>query len=201
MFGLPEKSVLNKQLPKKAIYSKFNLNTAQKERFDADITRIVIINEISARSTNIPEGETVSVFYVVHLALKHLAYDVKNIELITKLIPQKMLLVLEYENKACLAVWRTQLITSEWKNTGEISVPISGLNLDTVWDNIIMQIGEITLSDGNNLDEQITVNAERVKLMKQIAKLEKQARAEKQPKKKYELVQQIKILNKQLEEL
>lgn len=201
MFGLPEKSVLNKQLPKKAIYSKFNLNTAQKERFDADITRIVIINEISARSTNISEGETVSVFYVVHLALKHLAYDVKNIELITKLIPQKMLLVLEYENKACLAVWRTQLITSEWKNTGEISVPISGLNLDTVWDNIIMQIGEITLSDGNNLDEQITVNAEREKLMKQIAKLEKQARAEKQPKKKYELVQQIKILNKQLEEL
>ena len=198
MFGLPDKTSLKKQLPKTAIYRKFNLNNSQKEQFDADISRITIINEISPRSVNIEAGKEVSAFFVVHLLLKKLNFDSKNIELITKLIDQNMLLVLEYENKACLAVWRTKLITSEWKNINEITVPVSELNLDAVWDNIIMQIGNIKISDGNTLDEQIKVDSEREKILKQIAKLEKQARAEKQPKKKYELVNRIKELNKEI---
>ena len=61
-----------------------------------------------------------------------------------------------------------------------------------------MQIGDIKVSDGNTLDEQITIDSEREKILKQIAKLEKQARAEKQPKKKYELVSRIKDLNKEI---
>ncbi len=50
MLGLPKATELNKQLPKKAIYTKFNMNTAAKDRFDADISRIVIVNEISPQT-------------------------------------------------------------------------------------------------------------------------------------------------------
>ena len=198
MFGLPEKTELNKQLPKKAIYTKFSMNNAQKEKFDADISRIVIVNEISPSTVNIAAGKEVSSFYVLLLSLKRTDYDTKTIELITKLIPQKMLLVLEYEGKACLAVWRTKLIRTEWQPLDSISIDISGLDLDAVWDNAIMQIGGITVAEGNTLDEQITVNAERDKLLKEIEMLEKKARKETQPKKKYELVQQINYLKKQL---
>ena len=49
-------------------------------------------------------------------------------------------------------------------------------------------------------DRQIVVSAQREKLLKEINKLEKQARAERQPKKKFELVQQIKQLRQRLEE-
>lgn len=49
-------------------------------------------------------------------------------------------------------------------------------------------VNEISLERINNADEQ------RAKLQKEIARLEKQARAEKQPKKKFELVQEIKRL-------
>ena len=45
----------------------------------------------------------------------------------------------------------------------------------------------------------IAADERRQKIEKEIAKLEKQARAEKQPKKKFELVQQIKKLKKELE--
>ena len=48
--------------------------------------------------------------------------------------------------------------------------------------------------NGNTLDEQIAADERRQKIEKEIAKLEKQARAEKQPKKKFELVQRIKKL-------
>ncbi len=198
MFGLPEKTELNKQLPKKAIYTKFSMNNAQKEKFEADISRIVIVNEISPATVNIAAGKDVSSFYVLLLSLKRTDYDTKTIELITKLIPQKMLLVLEYEGKACLAVWRTKLIRTDWQPLDSISIDISGLDIDAVWDNAIMQIGGITVAKGNTLDEQIAANTEREKLLKEIEILEKKARKESQPKKKYELVQQINYLKKQL---
>lgn len=49
------------------------------------------------------------------------------------------------------------------------------------------------------LDENLTLHTEQENLKKQIEKLEKQTRAEKQPKKKFELVQRIRTLQKQLD--
>ena len=40
MLGLPKTTEMSKQLPKKAIYTKFQMNTAAKEKIDADISRI-----------------------------------------------------------------------------------------------------------------------------------------------------------------
>ena len=72
------------------------------------------------------------------------------------------------------------------------------MNLDKVWENIVVDIGGVSIADGNSLDEQIAADERRQKVEKEIAKLEKQARAEKQPKKKFELVQQIKKLKDEL---
>lgn len=47
MLGLPKTTEMSKQLPKKAIYTKFQMNTVAKEKIDADISRITIVNEIS----------------------------------------------------------------------------------------------------------------------------------------------------------
>lgn len=55
------------------------------------------------------------------------------------------------------------------------------------------------IADCNTLDEQIAADERRQKIEKEIAKLEKQAPAEKQPKKKFELVQRIKKLKEKLE--
>ena len=37
MLGLPKSTEMSKQLPKKAVYAKFQMNTAAKEKIDADI--------------------------------------------------------------------------------------------------------------------------------------------------------------------
>ena len=71
----------------------------------------------------------------------------------------------------------------------------------TEFEIIVVAVGSIDIDQGNTLDEQIEVNEKRQKLEKQIAKLEKQAWAEKQPKKKFELASQAKALTKQLAEL
>lgn len=52
--------------------------------------------------------------------------------------------------------------------------------------------GGINDNNADSLGEQIADKERREKLEKEIAKLEKLARVEKQPKKKFELVQRIK---------
>lgn len=73
------------------------------------------------------------------------------------------------------------------------------MTLDKVWENIVVDIGGVSIADGNTLDEQIAADERQQKIEKEIAKLEKQARAEKQPKKKFELVQRIKKLSIEME--
>lgn len=196
MLGLPQNTELNKQLPKNAIYAKFQMNTAAKERIDRDISRIYIVNEVSASKVNLNEGTEVKSFYVVSVILKHKDYDEKNIITLSKLIPQNMVMVLEYENQAKLAVFHTKLMQTEWFEKEKLLLELKGLNLDTVWENIIVQIGGLTVEQGNSLEEQIAIDEQRNKLQKEIARLEKLARAEKQPKKKFELAQEINKLRK-----
>ncbi len=194
MLGLPKNTELNKQLPKKAIYAKFQMNTAARDKIDSDIARIAIVNEVSPTRVNIASGEKVTGFYVLLVTLKKRDFDEKNIITLSKLIPQKMVMVLEYDNQAKLAVFHTKLMQSEWSMRENLTLELKGLNLDTVWENIIVQIGGLTVEQGYSLDEQIIIDEQRNKLQKEIARLEKLARAEKQPKKKFELVQEIKNL-------
>lgn len=198
MLRLPKATELSKQLPKNAIYAKFQMNTAEKAKIDADISRITIVNEVSADKVHIAVGEQVQSFFVLLVALKKKDFDDRMIITLSKLIPQNMLLILECGDEAKLATYHAKLMQTEWKRKEELSIELKGLNMDAVWENIIVQIGGITVEQGNTLDEQIAVDEYRHKIEKEIAKLEKQARAEKQPKKKFELAQQIKKLNDEL---
>ena len=195
MLGLPKTTELNKQLPKNAIYAKFQMNTAEKAKIDADISRITIVNEVSSAKVNIADGEQVKSFFVLLVVLKKKDFDDKTIITISRLIPQNMLLVLECGGEAKLA---TYLMQTEWKRKEDLSIDLKGLNLDAVWENIIVQIGGITVAQGNTLDEQIAADEQRMKIQKEIDRLTKQAKNEKQPKKKFELAQQINKLKQEL---
>ena len=197
MLGLPKTTEMLKQLPKKAIYAKFAMNTAEKDRFDADVSKIMIVNEISPSTTTLEKGAEISSFFVLHVVLKNKEYDEKNISLLSKLVPQNILYILEHEGKCQLAIFYTKLIRNEWKPIDEQFVKLDGLDLDTVWENIVKQIGSIDVQKGNSLEEQIFINQHHDKLKKEIARLEKLARKENQPKKKFELVQQIRKLKEE----
>ena len=201
MYGLPQTTEVRKQLPKKAIYAKFELKPSQRESFDADIARIDIVAVISPSTVPaIAEGKEVKEIYLLTLQMKRKEYDSKNIALLTKLIPQRMVFVLQFEEQTQFAIYHTKLITSAWQLTthNSLLITIKGLNLDTVWENIVTHIGEIEVTDGNTLAEQIVADDAHAKLIKQIELLEKKARAEKQPRKKLELFEKIKVLKKKL---
>ena len=201
MYGLPQTTEVRKQLPKKAIYAKFDLKPSQRESFDADIARIDIVAVISPSTVPaIAEGKEVKEIYLLALQMKRKEYDSKNIVQLTKLIPQRMVFALQFEEQTQFAIYHTKLITSAWQLTTHSSqlIAIKGLNLDAVWENIVTHIGEIEVTDGNTLAEQIVADDAHAKLIKQIELLEKKARAEKQPRKKLELFEKIKVLKKKL---
>ena len=198
MLGLPTQTEVKKQLPKNAIYTKFQLNTAQKEKLDSDIARLVIVNEVLPTTINIEAGKEIKGFFVVYVALKKKEYSESTIIQLSKLIPQNILFVLEFEDSVQLAVYHTKLMHTEWIPKEEPTITLKGFDFDTVWENIIVQIGSIEVKQGNTLDTQIAIDDKKVKLEKEIARLEKQARGEKQPKKKFELVQ---LVNKYKQEL
>ena len=201
MLGLPKSTEIKKVIPKSALLSKFSMNTLAREKFDADVKRITLVGEVSKNTIAINKGENVSSFFVLLVSLKQEKYDEKNIILLSKLIDQNILLILEYENNAKLAIYHTKLMTSDWKPTDEYSITLSGLDLDAVWENIVVQVGKVEIEQGKTLDEQIEKDELRNKLLNEIEKLEKKARSEKQPKKKFELATQVKSLKKQLEDL
>lgn len=199
MLGLPKATEMSKQLPKKAIYAKFQMNTAAKEKIDADISRINIVGEIAPNKVNIPAGDEVKNFFVLLVSLKRKEFDEKTIATLSKLIPQNILFVLEYGGESKLAIFHTKLMQTEWKPTTELNVELQGLNLDKVWENIIKSLELGVWNEELSLDENLALHEKQDKLKKEIAKLEKQARAEKQPKKKFEIVNRIRKLNKELE--
>ena len=199
MYGLPQTTEIRKQLPKKAIYARFDLKPSQRESFDVDIARIDIVSVVS--TSTVPAlnvGTDVKEFYLLAVQLKRKEYDNKNIALLTKLIPQRMVFALRYEEQTQFAIYHTKLISSAWQDTEEATLPLSGLNLDTVWENIVTHIGEIEVTEGNTLAEQIKVEDVRTRLKSQIASLTHKLNKEKQFNRQMEINAEIKSLKKQL---
>ena len=197
MYGLPQSTECKKQLPKKAIFAKFDLKPPQRESFDADIAHIDIVAAVSPLTVPaLAVGEEVKEFYVLAVQMKRKEYDSKNIALLTKLIPQKMVFALHYGDEVQLAIYHTKVIKSVWQLlTPNFSLlTIEGLSLDTVWENIVKSIGQIDVESGSTLTEQIAANDQRAKLLAQIATLERKMASEKQPRRKREYFEQIRTL-------
>jgi len=164
----PSSTIINKTLSKKALFGNYDGSPVTKEKFDADISKIVIAYEVSSLTTPIDKGLEVSSFFVLNVTLKRKNFDEKNIVLISRLINQKLLFFLEYNDKAKLAVYHTKLFQSDWYPKDKLTFELLGSNLDAVWEDIIIQVGNITVKPGITLDEQIKINEECDKLLHQI---------------------------------
>lgn len=199
MLGLPHSTEIAKPLPKKAIFEKFQLNTAQRDRFDSDISRMTLVNVISQSTVPaLQAGEKVAAIYVVDVALKRRDYDPKNIALLSNIIPQKMIFALRDEGKLQLAIYHTKLLCSSWMTEDEAKLTLVGTTLDAVWENCVRTIGDINVEDGKTLNEQIAIDEERAKLQRQREILEKRCRAEKQPHRRYEMHQELMKLKERI---
>ena len=199
MYNLPPQCAINKPLYKKAVFEKFNLKAAERDRFDADISRMTLVARVSL--TTVPaltKGKEIEGFYVLQVALKRKDYDSKNILMLQKLIPQKLIFALQFEEQTQFCIFHARLQQSAWMATDEAVITLQGLSLDDAWNNIVATIGGLDAQAKESIEEQIIQREQQEKLLRQIESLEKQCRTEKQTRKKYELHQQLLKLREKL---
>lgn len=192
MLNLPQSTEVKRPLPKAQLFKRFDWTASQRERFDGLVSRLDFVNWISPRTVPaIAVGNEVNEIFVVEVSLKSRDFDVKAIQLLAKYIPQRIVYLLRYEDEAMLVVYHAKLFTAPWRAVEDIVLPLSGLNLDAVWENIVSSIGDFSVEQNKSLIEQIKVDEERAKLERQIETLEKQMKATKQPRRKRELYSEI----------
>ncbi|MCR5193864.1 MAG: DUF4391 domain-containing protein [Bacteroidales bacterium] len=199
MFGLPVATAINQPLSKKAVYEKFNLKASEREQFDVDISRLVIIHRIDAGTIPaVQSGKEVKSIWILAVLLKRQNYNLKNIEMLFKLIPQRMILDLQFGDETQLAAFDGMMVTSSWQKTEEQQLALKGIDLDSVWNNLIAQVANVVVAEGKDVREQIEENARQEALQKKIEALEKKARAERQTYRKMEMFEEIQKLKKTL---
>lgn len=195
MLGLPKSTECKKALHKKDIFAQFDFSHAERKDFDANFARLHIIHELTPYTVNIPQGERVNGVYVIHITLKHAQYDKKPLQSLAKILPHKVVFLLEYEAKGCMVLYHTALFESAWQAMDTLHIDVQGLDFDAVWENIVQQVGDFTLEEKQgetlSLEAQIAHNAEQEKITREIARLEKKVWAEKQPRKKIALVERL----------
>lgn len=214
MLGFPQTTEFNKRIPKQKFYENIEVSPALKRVFVEQIKLIHWRNKLAESTLNIAPGQAVTEIEVIEIKLTQPQLDEAVLRQIDKEIPYHILFVLSYGNK--VQAWTgykeaaesgkkafkvNKYYHTEWMLEDELILDIEGLNMDAVWDNFIIQVGGVKLEQGNDLSKQIELDDRKVQLAKDIEKLEKQARSENQPNKKFQLAQQVKALKKQLAEL
>lgn len=201
MLGLPQTTEVKKIIPKRALYSKFELNTAEQKEFDAAIRQMTIVNEISLRTIPALQKQEKAVF-VLAVQLKQEGCAERLLQKLCRLIDQRLLLALCYEDKLQLALYfDNRILLNEFMPVAEQKVNLQGTSLNDIWEHLALQVANLTQLAGLTPASVIANAGRRAEAEAQVAALTKKMFAEKQARKKLTLREAINKLKKELEDL
>lgn len=201
MLGLPQTTEVKKIIRKRDLYSKFELNTAEQKEFDAAIRQMTIVNEISLRTIPALQKQEKAVF-VLAVQLKQEGCAEKLLQRLCRLIDQRLLLALCYEDKLQMALYfDNRILLNEFMPVAEQKVNLQGTSLNDIWEHLALQVAKLTPCAGLTPASVIANAGRRAETEAQIAVLTKKMFAEKQARKKLTLREAINKLKKELEDL
>ena len=200
MLGLPKSTEVALPLYKKDILANFEGTSKQKDLFNDDIASLKITNELSTRSLPVEPSKTINGIFIIEVVPKYQEIHQEAIEMIFRLIPQHIVLVLHYNDSIQLVIHQSKTFMTEWMQIG-YTLNIEGLSIDEIWKHIVESIGNFQVTEGRTLEKQIEHDSEIQAILLKIEKLETKKRNTKTPRMKYELHQQIQALTSQLETL
>lgn len=215
LLNFPKSTEFNKRIPKQKFYENIAVTPAMKKAFVEQIRIIYWRNKIATTTLNLAAGEQVTEIEVFEVRLSAPELDESVLRQIDREIPYHILFLLEYEGRYRAVIGYKEAAagktafkvdryySTDWLGEDDLPVHLDGLTLDAVYENFVRQIaGDVLVEEnGTTLKESIEQQKQREQLEKQIAALEAKIRKEKQPKKKFELVQQMKSLQKKTETL
>lgn len=217
MIRLPKSTEFNKRIPKQKFYENMEISPVIKQIFVEQIKMIYWRNKIAVSTTNLATGHDVTEIEVFEIRLNHSELDERVLRQIDREIPYHILFLLEYEGKYQAWIGYKEITTSgnkrvkvgkyyhsDWRLEEELHLWLEGLNIDTIYENLVRQIAGDKLkkvTPDESLKESITKDEKKEQLEKQISALTVKIRKEKQLNKQIELNTEVKKLKKELERI
>ena len=210
MLGFPPSTEFNKRIPKQKFYENAAVPAAVKRLFADQLRCIYWRNKLAVSTLNLTAGERVTEIEIFELCLTGPKLDEAVLRQIDSEIPYHILFVLSYKNKvqawisckdtsANSSAKVSRYLHTDWMPETELSLAISGLSLEAVYDGLVRQIARLqgeSWSAAYSIAENIQRSAEREKLQKQIAALENKIRKEKQFNRQVEMNVELKQLKR-----
>lgn len=203
MLTFPSIAAVGRIMPKEAFYKRLTLSSEIRDNFVADVKRIVMEYKLAPDTINISKGEEVSEILVLSIELKKQEIDYRIVENIARQNVHKLLFLLKFGNKVQLALYYNKLYKTGWMPLTDINLDTRGFDLDSIWEGFIEQVAlqeTVPVDDRLSVPEKLKKQDTILKLQKEIEKLERLSRNEKQPKKRFELYTQLQGLKKKLAE-
>ena len=216
MRNLPESTQFNRRIPKQKFYDNLSVTPALKRVFVEQIKVIYWKNKIAPSIINLAEGSIVTEIEVFEIRLNTPNLDEAVLRLIDREVPYHIIFLLEHDGKyQAWTAYKEEAASgsnafkvgvyyhTDWMPESELQLQIDGLNLDTVYENLVRQIAGSALQakSGESLKETVERENKRQKLQKQIDVLQTKVRKEKQLNKQVQLNTELKRLRKELEDL
>jgi hypothetical protein len=196
VLDLPKSTYFGRIIAKDKIYAAAGADRDLKDIFVEQVERIRWLNKISPATVNIAQGESIEEIQVIEVSLTTPMPDKRILPTILKSIRYKIIFAVVHGGKTTYTVF----YDSKTSFASDTPPKLLGNDTDSVWENIIVQMRGSAIDEGKTLDEQIANDTERQSLLQQIERLEKQARSEKQPRRKWELAEEVKSLKNKVAE-
>lgn len=197
MINLPKSCLVNKFIPKKTFYEKIGVTTNIKDEFVNIVEKIIWLYKLSEDTLGISKTEVVEEIQVFEIYLKEKKIPKNVIKTISKAIPYKILFIIKYIDDICYGIKAEDLFFSEWNE--EIIFELNSLNLEIIYENMVKSI--MKESDTKKEFESLIQDRKKEEeLTKKIENLKNKISKEKQFNRKVELNQELRKLEKEMEE-
>lgn len=205
MIVFPKSTLVGKPVPKTAFYRNLEVNSKMKQRFVDSVESITWTAKLAPSTLSVADGKTVHEITVFRMVLKKEEVPSDVLTLIDKQMPRHTLFLLQHDDDFCLLVnykeWHDAANTrfdivktfqTGWTSADKLSLSLDGQDMDAVYSAIVKQMaGADITSEAKDIHTAVAQTKEQEALRQKIAALEAKIAKERQPKKKFELHQQL----------
>lgn len=205
MIVFPKSTLVGKPVPKTAFYRNLEVNAKMKQRFVDSVESITWTAKLAPSTLSVADGKTVHEIAVFCIELKGETVPTDVLVFIDRQMPRHTLFLLQHDDDFCLLVnykeWHDAANTrfdivktfqTGWTSADKLSLSLDGQDMDAVYSAIVKQVaGADITSEAKDIHTAVAQTKEQEALRQKIAALEAKIAKERQPKKKFELHQQL----------
>jgi len=204
----PSTTVYGRRIPKEIFCKQSSKPTEMKDWLMAEVESIVFAYKLTANTINVGKGEMVEEIDVFVVTAKGERYSAQRFESIDSLLPRHNIFIVFHGGHTDVIAFYKELQGEKWSkgrmelltdvDLSHVPLRIEGLSLDDVYLNLLRGISNSTATTIAGYKEDKAQSDERQKLEKKIATLTNKMRRAVEPRRKLELFNEIRDIEKKM---